>query len=91
MVSMGMCGFICIHFAHQFQEEKITFEQKTPAVGLEIASLLLKRLDIEFGTQRNDPLWVVLRVGVEVVFLDIYLCQLYGTFCWLIWTYAQSW
>ena len=37
---------------------------------------LVKRLDVELGTQRNDPLGVVLGVGVEVMFLNICLSAL---------------
>lgn len=43
-------------------------------------SLLLQWLDIEFGTQRDDPLGVVLRVREEVVFLDV--CRLSFRVSW---------
>lgn len=75
MVSMG----VYLHLYTSYTSIPRASSKRHRLVGLKVASLLLKRLDIEFGTQRNDPLWVVLRMGVEVVFLDIYLCQLYAT------------
>ena len=48
----------------------------TQTLPLGLGSLLgrlVERLYVEFGSQRNDPLGVVLGVRVEVMFLDIYL------------------
>jgi hypothetical protein len=52
-------------------ENRITVTIEHSLVMLFLVSLLVERLDIEFGTQRNDSLGIVLGMRVEVVFLDI--------------------
>ena len=47
--------------------------RKFPCRVADLLGRLVKRLDIKLRAQRNDPLGVVLRVRVEVVFLDICL------------------